>query len=230
MRKFRLLSLLLLATTFIFINCTKEGPEGPAGATGPQGPTGLNGPAGPAGPTGPTGPAGPTGPTGPTGPQGVPGTANVIYSNWFDIGTNQRDTVLFGARYKYVSYPVTSITSGVMANGVILVYMRSFGFPTEAHLLSWLEPASGFLIEAAPVTGKLNVRWFQVNNPSVAPTTIPAGIGNELRWIVIPGSVLGGRPGSGIGGTGYTEAQLRNMSFQQVSQLLRIPAIGQGWY
>ena len=64
----------LLASAFIFVNCTKEGPEGPAGATGAQGPAGATGAAGAAGAAGATGPAGATGVAGPAG------TANVIYS------------------------------------------------------------------------------------------------------------------------------------------------------
>ena len=81
MRKLTSLSLLLLAISFIVVNCTKEGPQGPAGATGAQGPGGA------------------TGATGSLvvpvllarkallvqGPQGPAGTANVIYSNWFTI-------------------------------------------------------------------------------------------------------------------------------------------------
>ncbi len=76
MRKFKSLSLLLLASAFILVNCTKEGPEGPAGATGAQGPAGATGAAGAAGAAGATGPAGATGVAGPAG------TANVIYSAW----------------------------------------------------------------------------------------------------------------------------------------------------
>src|SRR5690242_16273859 len=99
MRKFRLLTILLLAVAFIAVNCTKEGPEGPAGATGPQGPAGVQGPAGPAGPAGPNGPAGPT------GPQGPAGTANVIYSPWTDFvgATWSAATVEFGKTVR--NYP-----------------------------------------------------------------------------------------------------------------------------
>lgn len=52
MRKSSLLSCFLIASTFILINCTKEGPEGPAGPQGPQGNAGVQGPAGPQGPIG----------------------------------------------------------------------------------------------------------------------------------------------------------------------------------
>ncbi|HEX6194130.1 MAG TPA: hypothetical protein VFZ42_17270, partial [Chitinophagaceae bacterium] len=151
MRKYRSLSLLLLAVVFITVNCTKEGPEGPAGPTGPQGPPGT----GATGPAGPAGPAGPTGPIGPTGPQGPAGTANVIYSNWFDIGANQRDTVLFGVRYKYVAFPATSLTAGVIANGTILTYAKFLGFPLEARLLPTHLPDVGLWFESVATAGTL---------------------------------------------------------------------------
>jgi ABC-type amino acid transport substrate-binding protein len=88
MRKFKSLSLLLLASAFILVNCTKEGPEGPAGATGAQGPAGATGGAGAAGATGATGPAGATGVAGPAG------SANVIYSAWVTSPYASRDTTI----------------------------------------------------------------------------------------------------------------------------------------
>src|SRR6476620_8000639 len=116
MRKFRLLSLLLLALTFILVNCTKEGPEGPVGATGPQGPAGSNGTPGA---TGPTGPAGPTGPVGPQGPQGLPGTANVIYSSWFNFApTDWADSSMVNlGTAKRAIKTAPSATQGVLDNG-----------------------------------------------------------------------------------------------------------------
>src|SRR5688572_30576523 len=203
MRKLRLLSVLLLAITLVFTNCTKEGPEGPAGATGPQGPGGPGGPAGPAGPTGPTGPQGPTGPA---GPQGVPGTANVIYSNWFDVGSNQRDTILFTVRYKYTSYPVASITAPVLANGTVLTYMKLSGLPNEVRLLPTPVPDVQLWFESVYTTGTLFLRWYNIATPGTAP--IPISSSNQIRWIVIPGSVLGGRMINGPG-AGYSISDLK---------------------
>lgn len=218
MRNFKSLSLLLLSIAFIAVNCTKEGPEGPAGAQGPQGPAGSTGGAGS---TGPAGPAGPTGPTGPTGPQGPAGTANVIYSNWFDVGTNQRDTTLFGVLYKYTQYPVTSITAPVIANGAVLTYFRALGFPNEIRTLPTVVPDAGYYLESVATTGNLYFRWYRVLTPGTAPATISGT--NQLRWIVIPGGVLGGR--SADGSTfGYSVDELKSMSYQQVCQVLNIPA------
>src|SRR5258705_7467572 len=93
MRKYRLLSLLIISITFLIVDCTKEGPQGAQGPTGaqgplgPVGPQGLVGPAGPQGIQGPLGAQGPQGPQGAQGPQGPAGTANVIYSTWATLSS-----------------------------------------------------------------------------------------------------------------------------------------------
>jgi hypothetical protein len=188
MRKLPSLSLLLISIVFIAVNCTKEGPEGPAGATGPQGPAGSSGGAGS---TGPAGPAGPQGPVGPTGPQGPAGTANVIYSNWFDLGSGQRDTSLFGVAYKYKSFPVTSLTASVIANGAILTYAKFQGFPNEVRLLPTPVPDVQLWFESVATTGTLYIRWYSIATPATPPPAI--GTTNQFRWVIIPGGVLGGR-------------------------------------
>lgn len=217
MRKLRPLSLLLLAIVIIAVNCTKEGPEGPAGAQGPQGPAGSSGGAGA---TGPAGPAGPTGPIGPTGPQGPAGTANVIYSNWFDLGSGQRDTTLFGVAYKYKSFPVTSLTAAVIANGVILTYAKFQGFPNEVRLLPTPVPDVQLWFESIATTGTLYIRWYNIATPAAAPTAI--GTTNQFRWIIIPGGVLGGRSADGDMST-YTLEQLKTMSYEDACEALNVP-------
>ena len=74
---------------------------------GEQGPTGPQGSTGTAGTLGAAGTAGPTGPTGTSGAQGLPGTpgkdgnANVVYTEWKSMPTDQyirgttNQTVLF---------------------------------------------------------------------------------------------------------------------------------------
>src|SRR5687768_14443278 len=141
MRKLRSLSLLLLAITLIFTNCTKEGPEGPAGAIGPQGPTGGTGPAGPAGPVGPTGPAGPVGATGATG---ATGTANVIYSAWLDyVPANwSAATMFFGVNTRRYTHTSTAITAAIRDQGVLLVFLRFATTGTTAYPLPVILPIS----------------------------------------------------------------------------------------
>lgn len=224
MRKFRLLSLLLLAFAFIAINCTKEGPEGPAGSIGAQGPTGGSGPAGPGGPIGPSGPAGPTGPVGPTGPigpTGPTGTANVIYSSWHPLTNTWRDSSVAAANMKVNDEAVTSISAAITANGVVLGYFRisgtqTFPLPFTNVNVSLSSPATwGYL----PEIGKIIYTYFVHSNPLLPPS---ANSSNQYRWIVIPGGVAGGRT-TGVGGTNYTADQVRAMSYSQVCSIFRIP-------
>lgn len=232
MRKLRLLSVLLLAITFLFTNCTKEGPEGPAGATGPQGPTGPNGPAGPTGPTGPTGPAGPTGPTGPQGPAG---TANVIYSAWFDEpGTWQDSTMasLNNAAVKKFIAPAPSLTTAILNQGVILAYLRNSTTGNLPVPLPHTLPAAGPSIVTVNFVAdvqKIIFYFWLVNNPFVAPPFGQYG-GAQFRYILIPGGTAGGRSSNTTGGgRTYTPAEYRNMTYEKICQVLNIPANGQGW-
>ena len=217
MRKFRLLSLLFLAITFIAVSCTKEGPEGPAGATGPQGPTGANGANGPAGPTGPTGPQGPTGPVGPQGPAGPAGTANVIYSSWFPIlGTDWT-----GSGTANQSYTLTApgVTQAIRDNGVVLVYVTYNNLirPLPFNDVSTANPIT-FDFYLPATVGQILLRAYR---PSSAFTLITINV----LYVIIPGGVAGGRTigkAAEINGQVYTESQLKAMSYQQVCSLLKI--------
>jgi hypothetical protein len=228
MRKFRLLSLLLLATAFIFVNCTKEGPEGPAGATGAQGPTGANGPAGAAGPQGLTGPAGPAGPA---GPQGVAGTANVIYSSWtsFVAATWSAAVVEFGKTVRNYPAVAPGITQAILDQGVVLSYIKfplpantTYPLPAVLNGVAVNAVASSIFVENT--IGILRIKHMNITD-NVDPG-IPVG-GTQYRYILIPGGVAGGRGGStekmaDIKGQLYTESQLKAMSYSEVCSLLNI--------
>jgi hypothetical protein len=223
MRKFRLLSLLLIALSFIIINCTKEGPEGPAGATGPQGPPGTNGTTGPAGATGPQGPAGST------GPQGPAGTANVIYSPWTDFvnATWSAPVVEFGKTVR--NYPATApgVTASIVTTGVVLVYWRDQGLPNPQQMPSIsynITQAVNQYLGFALLTGQIQIKFFNIDNTN-DPGTF-SGAGNSYRYIIIPGGVAGGRGVNEhvaeINGQTYSESQLKTMSYTQVCNLLHI--------
>lgn len=217
MRKFRLLSLLLLAFAFIATNCTKEGPEGPAGATGPQGPTGLTGGVGPTGPTGPTGPSGPTGPTGPAG------TANVIYSSWFAPATWAAETN-WGVAERTYTMSTTALTQAIIDNGVVLVYIRFIGFSPAINQLPVTIPDQNKSYLFRAQAGSVKAVYYTTNNTAVDPGVIPSG--NNVRYILIPGGVAGRNAGGektvDINGRSYTESQLKNMSYGDVCSLLRM--------
>ncbi|HEY6063758.1 MAG TPA: hypothetical protein VIV35_09125 [Chitinophagaceae bacterium] len=232
MRKFRLLSLLALAITFIAVSCTKEGPEGPAGATGPQGPVGATGATGPAGPIGPVGPAGPTGAT---GPQGPPGTANVIYSSWAAVSTfTLIDTTLpdFSTVKRFIR-TAPSLTQAIVDNGVVLSYCRvpvggiSLNGP---NLMPYTFPGGSgtiYLMSQIPVASKI-IYYTSIMNASPASGWSP-NPALEVRYVLIPGVVAGGRS-AGVGGTNYTAEQVRAMSYEQVAQIFHIPSSGDGWH
>jgi hypothetical protein len=214
---------LLLATAFIFVNCTKEGPEGPAGATGAQGPTGANGPAGAAGPQGLTGPAGPAGPA---GPQGVAGTANVIYSSWTSFpAANWTDSTMFTiGLVKKVYMPAPSLSAAIINNGVSLVYIRFTGSPTFGpYILPWIANQSNLMFGFAPTLNRIVL--YNTNLTGTAGLIVDPLV--EFRYVLIPGGVAGGRGANTekmaeIKGQLYTESQLIAMSYSQICSLLNI--------
>lgn len=219
MRKFSLLSLLLVAITFVIVNCTKEGPEGPAGATGPQGPSGV----GSAGATGATGATGPAGPTGPVGPQGPAGTANVIYSSWFTL-TGWHDSTMTDQGLCKVDYrDAAGITAAIISNGVVLSYAAPSAASTYANALPWLVTTinPNIIVSYRPSVGRMVYYNLAIN--SVTGGIVPSAA-YVYRYVIIPGGVAGGRGITpGIGGTSYTEAQVRAMTYEQVCTLFKIP-------
>jgi hypothetical protein len=213
MRKFRTLSLCLLAITFIAVNCTKEGPEGPAGATGPQGPAGSNGATGATGAAGATGATGAVGPQGPAGATGPAGTANVIYSAW-SLPTFTASSTFF------VAQPAApGITQAIMDRGVVLAYMSN-GTGTAT---------SGFNVWTLPYTrpGDATLIYHQYVVGTIVYIASANLTGFQFRYVIIPGGVAGGRT-TGVGGTNYTVEQLKAMSYQEVVSLFHIPAQGAG--
>lgn len=226
MRKLRLLSILLLAISFILISCTKEGPEGPVGPIGAQGPSGNTGTTGPAGPIGTTGPIGPAGPTGPQGPQGPTGTANVIYSAWITDASAALwadTTILFyGSLIRRRNITAPGITQAILDQGIVLSYVRSGG---TVYALPFLFAFGGGTVGVAgqPAVGRL---IYILYNPLTGGAP-PGGLlfsGLDIRYVIIPGGVLGGRAANqGVGGTGYTEAELKAMPYEKICRLFNIP-------
>lgn len=204
MRKFRLLSLLLLAIAFITVNCTKEGPEGPAGATGAQGPAGVGGA------TGATGAAGATGPA---------GTANVIYSSWL-VQSSWADTALLNLGTASRSIRTApGVTQAILDQGVVLSYFQAGG-SGGIYQLPWLYNFGGDIKQLNQLLSVGKIIYFIAN----LTTTNSSGstVGGPIRYIIIPGGVPGGRS-TGLGGTNYSAAELKAMSYAQICALFNIP-------
>ncbi len=227
MRKLRLLSILLLAIVFVFVNCTKEGPEGPVGGTGAQGPTGATGANGATGPVGPTGPLGPVGPAGPTG---ATGSANVIYSAWLTSPYASRDTSIDGTCHRVRHLDAPSLIAAILNQGVMITYMRvgSIG----PYLLPYTSDAGGATnqIEAIYAVQKIFVTRktfgscrFTAADPGTAPVLVNLPGSLEYRYILIPGVIGGGRIMSGAA-AGYTPEQLKAMTYEEIIRLFNIPA------
>jgi Collagen triple helix repeat (20 copies) len=240
MKKIFYAAIVLLLSTTIFIACKGDqgdiGPTGANGATGTQGPIGLTGPAGPTGPTGATGATGSTGATGATGPQGVPGTpANVIYSAWITSPFTSRDTVIDGTCLRLRHFNAPGLTSTMLSQAVLITYMRvgSIG----PYALPYTSDAGGATntINCIYNPGKifvyrhtLNTCRFHSGIPESYPgqpvlVNLPQSL--EYRYIMIPGLVAGGKIASGPA-AGYTENQLRSMTYSQIQSLLNIPMNG----
>lgn len=201
MRKLRLLSILIFAFSFVIVSCSKEGPEGPPGTTGAQGPSGN------------------------TGLTGATGVANVIYSAWITdaVPALWADTTMafYGSLIRRRNITAPGITQTILDQGVVLSYVR---FTGNTYALPFLFASGGGTVGVAgqPAVGRL---IYILYNPLTGGAP-PGGLlssGLDIRYIIIPGGVLGGRGiNTGIGGTGYSEAELRAMSYENICTLFKI--------
>ncbi|WP_205686969.1 hypothetical protein [Chitinophaga rhizosphaerae] len=155
---------------------------------------GKDGDTGPAGPAGPAGPGGAAGPGGPAGPKGDTGTANVIYSDWLDVGFPEIDTNVVAVGDTIFTFfggmNAPKITADILAKGDIKVYIN---FRTAANPLVMPLPVADFAFFGAFV----NITpLFTVGAVNLV-SNIDAGTGlnaqNEKVWqyryILIPGGV-----------------------------------------
>jgi hypothetical protein len=214
MRKLKLPYALLLSILFIAIACTKEGPEGPAGVAGIQGP------------------AGNPGPPGPPGPQG---TTTVTYSTW--VATVEADWVPgyippneYNVEMVY-NRAAPGVTQTILDQGLILCYGRNFTVGGATILPNVMQlPYSeafndqnyGYILSVGNITFTYDPGAAA---PGVRPVSQLAGI--EYRYVLIPGSVAGGRGINGITTyEGYTAEELKAMPYDQVAKTFNIPPDG----
>lgn len=223
---------LLLFTAIVFNSCKK----GDTGAVGPQGIQGPSGPQGAQGIIGPTGPVGPQGIQGIQGIQGVPGqNAQVVYSSWIATPTT------FGGVTGWADSAITTIgtvsraniaapaiTQIILNQGLVVVYHTFSATPAglattaNAQSLPFTTNAGTVLFEAnfRPAIGRVIffIKTFS-GAGSFGLTT-----GHYIRYIVIPGLVAG-RFTSGPA-SGYSAEQIKNMSYDQVLALFKVPVLG----
>jgi hypothetical protein len=227
MRKLRSLLIPLALFTVLLISCTKEGPEGPIGAQGRQGIPGTNGTNGP------------TGSTGPAGPQGPPGTANVIYSGWLPSPTSFSAAGWFDTTISTIglvsraNFAAPSMTQAILDQGLTMVY-HTFAAPPAS-------PIGGANAQSLPYSLTVNLPPLQYININYRPVVgrivvflknlTPGGpsfgllAGHYFRYVIIPGTVAGGRMNSGPA-TGYTTEELQALPYEEVLRKFNIPREG----
>lgn len=157
---------------------------------------------------------------GDTGPTGPAGSANVIYSAWFSPATWVLETN-FGIVERTYTMTSTSLTQAIIDNGVVLVYLKVAGFSPAIEQLpvTIIDASKAFLYRAQ--AGSIKALYYNTANTAADPGVIPSG--NQLRYVLIPGSVLGTRAQE-VGSTSarYVEA-LKAMSYSEACRTLGIP-------
>jgi len=162
------------------------------------------------------------GDTGPTGPAGPAGSANVIYGAWVSVAAWTGPTVV--ATIHEMSYNLTpaALTQAILDNGVVLVYMKQNTLPGEVAQLPINWPINGFTFMFRSTVGNIKVVYHSTASPTTDPAVYVANW-VSLRYILIPGGVLGTRAQE-VGSTSarYVE-QLKAMSYPEACRTLGIP-------
>lgn len=165
--------------------------------------------------------SGDEGPAGPAGPAGPTGSANVIYSEWYSPATWVLGAT-FGVTERAFTMTTSSLTAEIISHGVVLVYMKFVGTSPAIYQLPVTIVSSGstycFSFRAEP--GSVKAHYYLVSSPATDPGVIPSD--NQVRYVLIPGGVLGAAARS----AGITHAELAgslsSMPYSDVCRLFDI--------
>ena len=133
-----------------------------------------------------------------------------------------------GGNAKRMLVTAPSLTQAVLDQGVVIAYYRwSISGNNPVPMPSTFVNASTIVeIGYRPSLNKVTY-YFWIPASSTTPVGFGAlGAGAQVRYIIIPGGVGGGRSAEksfDIKGTVYTESELKAMPYQQICQLLNIP-------
>lgn len=170
------------------------------------------------GPEGPQGPQGPQGEQGPPGPQGDEGTANVIYSEWTEFGsdTTWSDVITeFGIDYRKYWVEAAELDSTIINEGVVLVYIDFFA-DNGVQSLPLVENITGSGLERIDFDFTLEeIEIKMMNHPdgSGDPGTFTGG--NFYRYVIIPG---------GTSASSKAKAEnYRQMTYEEITDRFNIP-------
>jgi hypothetical protein len=177
---------------------------------------------GPQGPEGPQGAEGVQGEQGDQGPKGDDGTANVIYSDWVEFGSDttwSSQITEFGMEYRKYWITANQVDSTVMNTGVVNVYI-DFMADTGIQQLPLIGNITGGLqrLDFDFAFQEIELTFAEHPNADVDPGTFDSG--NFYRYVIIPG----GQPVSGS--AKMSEAELKSMSYDEVQSRFNIPDNG----
>jgi len=156
MRKFTLYVFVLFGA-LAFASCGKDG------ATGPQGETGA---------------------TGPQGAKGDTGTANVIYSEWMNLGFTG-DVTSAGDSIWYTGFEVPQLTADWLAKGTVIVY-ANLGTADDPAIvaLPYFSVYNGVNIMPVLLTGGIEI---DANSDVSSGYDDDGNIILQYRYVLIPG-------------------------------------------
>jgi hypothetical protein len=144
---------------------------------------------------------------GDTGPAGPPGTANVIYSEWFRPATYRKDTIfgIWGFNYDRAD---PKITQQLLDSGTVLTFGKLLGYNTAVWpanrisqlpiLLNYVQSGGVNLDTWSAFITPGNLRIKFVNNRNEYNVIATQ---HEFRYIIIPG----GQSLTGRGPVSYEE-------------------------
>ncbi|CAL1519877.1 hypothetical protein [Chitinophaga sp. MM2321] len=188
----RHIAYVLVATAMLFYTaCSKDGSQGPAGPPGEAGSAGANGAPGAAGAA---------------GPKGDTGVANIIYSDWLDVGYLPDTTTANGPLdtlgwYSQVAAPKLSKT--ILSTGEVKVY---WNLNTAADPIIVPLPYVSTYFEniqfAAMVQG---IQFYSNFNAGTAQDQQGLKYG-QYRYILIPGGVAA-RSAGGVDWKDYKQVK-----------------------
>ena len=193
----RIFSVLFMVS--LFWACSKDGEIGPIGPQGPQGAQGT---------------VGQDGQDGADGQDGEPGTANVIYSDWFD--TELGDNINAQTSSFSVDFPESSAT--LLNSGAVFVFGRRIfidNITGDLYYYFYQLPHS--------FNGSGNFYSFTVTNGEIqifVQTFDGTSVGNgafiqQYRYVVIPGGVASS-------GKSITEDYTK-MTYEEIAERFNIP-------
>jgi hypothetical protein len=121
-----------------------------------------------------------------------------------------------------------SLSQGILDQGIVIAYYRwtlSSNNPVTMPSTFVTGTTQVQLSYQAALNKLIFYFWIPANSTVIVPFS-GLGAGAQIRYVLIPGGVGGGRmaeKAAEINGQVYTESQLKAMSYEAVCNLLRIP-------